>query len=564
MSSDAVLELPVAGKGALLVSGRSSYSDEILGKLNERIFNTVSDITPFHENLEDDDQPSVLSRDNTIYFYDFLSKLTLTPSQKDILALSYYTGFDEVISLNNFGTSFSEDDDELEEEQKSNWGNWGASATWTRQWFKNFYSTMQVTSSSYFSEFKTTQTLFSPAADEFSETELSELEVDDLVFDNEVKDKTLRIEANWQASAQHKLDFGFSYTKPSIDFELENFGLNSEEFESDSVIFQQSAGIVSGYFEDFWQPTAKTRLTIGLRTNYYNPLDKKSLVDAFDWEPRTVLEYSLSENFRIKAAWGRYHQYILQFGDEFQFVSDDISWVLADRDTIQPGFSEHRIVGFQIESQNLLFDFEFYHKKLSGIFDGFNYRQFVPRDDSFDPFQQHPGSATGFDTHIRKKAGSFTGWLSYSFSRVRVQIIEEENKTIRYPTNQETPHNLKLVGNYAIEKWNFSATWQFVSGKPYSEPEVEQFNSDDEVISVLRAPELRNAQRLPSTHRLDLSITRDFTNRLFSGKAGFSIFNTYNRKNVWYRYFTVNNGILTPVDVHVFSTTPSLFLTLHF
>jgi hypothetical protein len=78
----------------------------------------------------------------------------------------------------------------------------------------------------------------------------------------------------------------------------------------------------------------------------------------------------------------------------------------------------------------------------------------------------------------------------------------------------------------------------------------------------LLAPPLRNTARLPATHRLDVSVTRAFSSRLLKGKFGLSVFNLYDRQSIWYRYFTIRSGKLTPVDIHAFGATPTFFLEL--
>ncbi len=560
MSAQAVLEIPLAGHGALLLSGRRSITEHILSTLQNRVFNTIlNDISPFHY----DDSVSILkpARTTNMSFYDGIGKLTLTPSRNDIITLSYYLGSDDINNVSDYGDVllFVDDSTFTTEreivEQESRWGNFGISGRWYRQW-RNLQSIAQLTYSDYFTRFNIAENLFVEIADEDSSIVTIPGETR---YDNDVEDLTFRLDNNWQLSERQSLEFGLAYTKSTISLKWNGYAYVEEDIATDAYNLDETATLLSAYAEDTWQPFANTRLRAGLRANYYDPSDFSSPSTKIDWEPRLSFEYQFSKNLLVKSAWGRFYQYIMQFGDDFQYIDGNVSWILADRDGLKPGFSEHRILGLQYQYRGFLFDVEFYHKKLEGIFEPFNYRQFVSRDTLADPAIQRDGTASGLDIHIRQNTGAFTGWLSYSYSRARMK-----NGALSYPADQDTPHDLKLVGSIGIGGWNLSATWQYVSGKPYSKPDLEididpgsQFRT-----YVLLAPQLRNTERLPAAHHLNLSLTRTFSNSRFNGKMGVSIFNVYNRENTWYRYFTVRNGELAPVDVRMFGLTPSLFLEI--
>jgi len=118
---------------------------------------------------------------------------------------------------------------------------------------------------------------------------------------------------------------------------------------------------------------------------------------------------------------------------------------------------------------------------------------------------------------------------------------------------------LKLVGNYGLGKWNFAATWVYASGAPYTSPEsqyaIELLNgSERSYIGVSD----KNANRLPAYHRLDLSVTRDFSNEAMTCDLGFSIFNFYNRANVWYREYVLDTSPVIVRDVTTLGFTPTL------
>ena len=71
-------------------------------------------------------------------------------------------------------------------------------------------------------------------------------------------------------------------------------------------------------------------------------------------------------------------------------------------------------------------------------------------------------------------------------------------------------------------------------------------------------PSAKNANRFPDYHRLDVSATYNFGH----GSIGVSVFNVYDRQNVWYKKFTsVQDGgdsQLVVTDVTYLGITPNL------
>lgn len=85
----------------------------------------------------------------------------------------------------------------------------------------------------------------------------------------------------------------------------------------------------------------------------------------------------------------------------------------------------------------------------------------------------------------------------------------------------------------------------------------------DSTTQSIIIPGSKNAARLPDYHRLDLSAKYDFTmGETGKGSIGFSLFNVYNRKNVWYKEFTVDETGLTETNVNLLGITPNVSVTL--
>ena len=159
---------------------------------------------------------------------------------------------------------------------------------------------------------------------------------------------------------------------------------------------------------------------------------------------------------------------------------------------------------------------------------------------------------------MQKKIGRLKGWLGYTLGEVYYDFDAFGDEP--FHANQDVTHELKLVGSYKLGNWSFGATFIHATGKPYTAPtgfyEVPLLDGSTADFFEVSG---KNAFRLPAYHRVDLSATYDF--RLGRSKAnlGLSLFNVYNRKNVWYKEYEVVEGEVLETNVNLLRLTPSLF-----
>jgi hypothetical protein len=179
-------------------------------------------------------------------------------------------------------------------------------------------------------------------------------------------------------------------------------------------------------------------------------------------------------------------------------------------------------------------------------------------------FYTGDGYARGFDVLMQKKYGNITGWVSYTFGQV-IYDFPDISSTKYYASNDVT-HELKLVGIYKWHNWDFSASWLLASGKPYTRPEgVYQLTLPDGSTKTYLTPSAKNGHRLPAYHRLDLAATYNFK---IAGKVqcavNGSIFNLYNRKNVWYKEFQAIDTEIVETDINYLGITPNVNFSIKF
>ncbi|HML83953.1 MAG TPA: TonB-dependent receptor, partial [Bacteroidales bacterium] len=74
---------------------------------------------------------------------------------------------------------------------------------------------------------------------------------------------------------------------------------------------------------------------------------------------------------------------------------------------------------------------------------------------------------------------------------------------------------------------------------------------------------VKNGMRLPDYHRLDLSATYNFKiSNSVPASVGMSIFNVYNRANVWYKEYEIVNNQIIETPVYFLGFTPNINITI--
>ena len=112
--------------------------------------------------------------------------------------------------------------------------------------------------------------------------------------------------------------------------------------------------------------------------------------------------------------------------------------------------------------------------------------------------------------------------------------------------------------------WHLSQTWIYASGKPYTEPiGLETLDRPfggtiDRVVAGAK-----NGGRLPAYHRLDVAINREFYVQN-SMRGVLTLFNLYNRTNVWYKEFEVIENEIIENDSLLMGRTVNVAVTLKF
>ncbi len=557
LSANGFVEAPFAdGKGSFLIAGRRSFQS--------KFYNNIFDAYTESNEAANSDVPQPTGRGGRVasqnvqpntYFYDLNAKTTYRPNSKDVFSLSFYSGKDNLDNSRNVDESafrnrggtvpnftFDQENTDLTE-----WGNWGTSAKWSRRWNNKFYSNANLSYSNYFSERDQSDVTTITRADTTIVRDNGSYEQNDL------RDVSFKLDNELKISQNNQLDFGVQTIYNNIDYQfIQN--------DTTTVIDRNDEGLTSTfYLQDKHTFGNKLILKSGLRTSHYSVTNKLYL------EPRAALTYLLSEKIKLKAAWGKYHQFANRIvREDIQQGSRDF-WLLADGEQVPISSSFHHIVGASYETSDWLFDAEAYYKTLDGLSEystrfvptGFGRNQTIAYEEFF---HTGTGIAKGVEFLLQRKIGKFTGWAGYTLGEVKYafEAFGEEP----FFANQDVTHELKLVGNYKLGKFTLGATFVYATGKPYTAPTgFYELKLLDGTTSDFFEVSDKNSVRFDDYHRLDLSGTYDFNLGNSKASMGLSLTNIYNRKNTWYNEYEVIEGELLETNVSLLGFTPSLFFT---
>ncbi len=551
VSANATVEIPIGEKANLLIAGRRSYTDILKSGLYNSIFDLYNDsnqtngnnLPNFNGFQQNQTQPS-------FYFYDLNTKFSYKPSDKDIISVSVYNGEDNLDSSrenqNTFGSGTEERTINSDIEDLLNWGNWGSSVRWARQWSDKLYTNVVGAYSNYFSQRKRINDISIQLADSTNTNKSG------LVEDNNLKDFTLRIHNEYKVNSKHSLEFGGQLTMNEVEY---NYILN----DSITVIDQKDKGLLkTAYLQDKWSPTEKLNIVGGIRATHFD------VTDQIYYEPRLSVSYKVNDKVKFKGAWGKYYQFVNRIVREDVTQGSRDFWLLANKENSPISFSQHFILGTSYEVDDWLFDVEFFEKEMTGLTEfSLRFQSALGTDPNDQLFFEGTGISRGVDFLIQKKVGKYTGWLGYTLSEV-VHTFPDLSNNPFYSLNDQR-HEFKIVNVLKAGRWDLGATWVYGSGKPYTAPNglytiTLLDGTETEYVSIGE----KNGLRIDPYHRLDLSATYNFNLGSGKGEMGLSIFNLYNKTNTWYNEFEVLDNQVTEKNVNYIGFTPSLFFNVSF
>lgn len=554
LSMNFFAEIPVGKKYSSVITYRRSYVGALYNKIFEK-FN-LSDNNNQEAPRMGPGGNQVQEADVTNYFYDLTIKQTFRPNEKDIISLSFFNGTDKLdngsaLNMSGFGASgrgFNMNTTDI-----TKYGNTGSSLKWARKWNEKLFGSSIISYSNYFSNRDRTQERNSINSDD--ETITTKMGV---IEDNNLKDYSFKTDFQWDLHKVLQLQAGSFFSWYNIDY---TYAQN----DTANLLEKRNEAFLAGLFLQSKIKLAgdKLNITPGIRASFFQT------TSTLFYEPRIALSYDLFNGFAIKLSSGKFYQFANRVTREDILSGSRDFWLLSDGKAVPVSSSVHYIAGISYETNNYLFSSELYYKQLSNITEYSLRFNASPAGVTYNEnFYSGSGKAKGVEFLAQKKSGVFNGWVSYTLGEAMNQF--DIYSDTYYPANQDVTHEFKIVGMYKYRRWDFSSTWIFATGRPYTAPSgaysITLLDDSEKDFFTVTA---KNGIRLPDYHRFDIAVNykllrgmKGDKKRQELGYIGVSLFNVYNRKNVWYKTFTIEDGSIIETNVNYLGITPNLTLSL--
>lgn len=487
-------------KGSFMVSGRRTYADMFLKLSSDSTYNQTS-----------------------LYFYDLNTKLNYAFNDKNRLYVSGYFGKDVLGFGNDFGL---------------NWGNATATARFNHIFNPRLFSNSTFIFSNYEYRFFI----------KFGGNNATVL--------SRIQDYNFKQDFQYFPNSENSLKFGFNSILHKI--KPGEVSISNSESDTDTKLSDKRAWENSLYASHIYKPISALNIEYGLRLNSFMVLGdgaiytynnegkvenstfyKKNDVieNYYTLEPRINIAYILSPTTSLKAAYSYNSQNIHVISNSTAGNPTDV--YLPSSNNVKPELCNLYTLGYfrNFNEDKFEFSTEVYYKQL--------YNQVDYRDGADLQFNEYlegellygKGRAYGIEFLLRKNAGRFNGWISYTLSRTE-RKIDQVNQNQWYNARQDRTHDLSLVGIFTLNpKWSFSATWIYYTGNAVTFPSGK-YAINNQVVNYYTE---RNGYRMPAYHRLDLSatlITRKTAR--FESSWNFSLYNTYGQENAYVITFETN------------------------
>lgn len=531
LTSSLTLEGPLnKGKTSLLLGGRATYSDWILGIVPE----------------------SSGYRDGKAGFYDGNIILSHSFSSRDYLTLSGYASYDRF---------------HFEEGQRYSYQNMNASLKYMHVIGQNSPLSLTIGTDHY--GYKTSE--FSNASDAYT-------------LKYNIAQHFGKLDFLYQELAHHKINVGLNGILYNV-MPGEVMPYSAESLYKNSKLQNEKAFEGAAYLSEEWAVTDRLSLNAGIRLSMFsamgphtynlyedgclpqlsNKTGQKDADGSFKTyigpEFRASLRYALTDNLSLKAGVNSMRQYIHRLSNTLVASPTDI-WKLSDA-YIEPQTGIQYAAGIyqNLEDNNIELSLEGYYKTMNHYLDYRNGAQLLMNSHLETDVVPTRGRAYGIEIMAKRTEGKLNGWVSYTYSRTQLRqadprIAEPVNDGNWYNADYDKPHEFKFVGNYRFtQRYSVSMNIDYSTGRPQTVPVSKVY--DHTIGSYTFFYTDRNTARIPDYFRMDLAFNIKPTHHITALMHTFFTIGVYNvtgRKNVYSIYYKSENGDIKGYKMSIFGS----------
>ena len=554
LSMNTYVEIPVGDRFTSLFAFRRSYQGYLYDKISALNKSSATSARPIFGGR---------SANTASYFYDLNGKITFKATAKDVYTFSVFNGTDYLDNTPQFkmpeggggppgGGSFT-GNISINNTDFSRYGNVGASTKWTRKVNETLTSDLLVSFSDYYSTRDERRSIT------IDQNGVSTIRKSGILEDNNLIDLSVKNDWKYVFDDRNIFEFGGFGTLYGIDYTYQ---------QNDTLTIldkSQRAAIAGLYMQDkmLFLNNLLT-LTPGLRLNYFSATNK------IYPEPRLNASYRIAPKLTVNGATGLYYQFANRVVREDIMSGNRDFWILSDGKDIPVSSSLHFNLGLNYDLSDYLFSAEGYYKRNQHVTEySLRYRAIPHPGSSVQTTEQFftgEGYAIGLELLAQKKAGNFNGWICYSLGQVKNRFPLQSDQY--YFANQDVTNEIKMVGIYKFGNFDFSASWIYATGRPYTAPVgAYKLSLIDGTTGSYYSVSDKNSYRLPAYNRLDVAASYRFNLFKQKGKmnsVSFSVFNLYNRINVSSRQFQVVDDVILQSDISYLGITPNVTLSVKF
>ena len=315
-------------------------------------------------------------------------------------------------------------------------------------------------------------------------------------------------------------------------------------------------------------------------TGVINPGRGETLANFTNLEPRVALAYTLNTESSIKASYTRISQYLHLLSNTSSPTPLDV-WTPSGP-FVKPQLLDQYAFGYfrTLGDGEYSLETEVFYKDIQNRIDYIDGANLIANNAIEQVILNGEARAYGWELLLRKNEGRFKGWLAYTLSRSEQRTpgrpaFEDNGRSNKetginfsewYSTPFDKTHDISLYAGYDLnKKWRFNTNFVYQTGQPTNYP-VGQFEFQGLTVPFYG---LRNQERLPDYHRLDLSATltpNKNANRSWQAEWVFSIYNVYSRMNAASINFRRNQdtGVNEAIRTSIFGIVPAVTYNFKF
>ena len=502
--------------------------------------------------------------------YDMNAKINHIFNTKNRLYFSTYFGRDRIlIKQKDFDTS---DGYRYNFKSKNdvNWGNYSMSFRWNHIYSSKLFSNFTIGYTNFF-------------YNSFSDIENIEKQTGHTVgtlsnhFSSAINDFIAKTDFDFYKS-NNQIKFGGGITKHRFTPTMNNIsqiGVSSNNIDTTFGAPINKPTELFLYLEDELTLTENFRLNMGLHFNILT----ESKHTFYSLQPRIAGNYEIADNYSIKASFSSMMQPFHLLSNNDAGLPTDL-WVPATKE-VPPQKSSQFALGIAGEIKTeypFEWSIEAFYKKMNNLIefdDGASFFSGVA-DWKEKIVKNGNGTVYGSEFLLQKKEGITTGWISYTLSK-NMRQFDDLNSGNPFPYKYDRRHDFSIVMSHKFnDKFQLSASWVFASGNVVTLPSnkynlyVMSWENRDEGNIVYFYDEVhiyneRNNYRMPSYHRLDISLDISEKKKNGIGIWTLGLYNAYNRLNTYYLYFDKDKaGNKKLYSFSLFPITPSISYKYYF